>query len=298
MLDVIAVVSNPIGYASRYRLFRDFERLMLATEGVRLTVVEAALGERPFAVTCADNPRHVQVRHTTLAWLKESMINIGMSRLPADAKYICWADADIAFRDPLWAIKTVDALQQYDVIQPWSECYDLGPNGEHLHMHRSFLRQYWNRAKRGKTYEFWHPGYVWAAKRYALEKLGGLIDFAVLGSADHHMALALIGKVEESVPGGIAPAYLRNLKVWQDRAQKHIGRNLGYLTGTIEHAYHGSKASRRYIERWSVLTSHAYDPETDIKRNLHGVVELAGNKPEFRHDIDRYHRERMEDANI
>lgn len=298
LLDVVAVVSNPMRYASRERLCRAFVARMLATDGVRLTLVEAAFGERPFALTDAANPRHVQVRCRTLAWNKESLINIGISRLPADAAYIAWVDADILFRDPLWAEKTVHALQQYDVVQPWSDCYDLGPDGEHLQHHRSFCRQYWHRQPTGKgPYVFAHPGFAWAARRSALEKLGGLVDFAALGAGDHHMALALIGKAAESVPDGLHPSYLEQLMLWQGRAQQHIAGNIGFVAGTIEHEFHGSKASRAYVSRWDILTRHGFNPRADLKRNLHGVVELAGNKPELAHDIDVYMRARSEDSN-
>jgi hypothetical protein len=34
-----------------------------------------------------------------------------------------------------------------------------------------------------------------------------------------------------------------------------------------------------------------------LKRNTYGVLELAGNKPQLRHDIDCYFRARDEDSN-
>lgn len=45
-LYVIAVCSNPVRYASRYRLFEEFRGRMEATPGVRLVVVEQAFGDR------------------------------------------------------------------------------------------------------------------------------------------------------------------------------------------------------------------------------------------------------------
>lgn len=36
-----------------------------------------------------------------------------------------------------------------------------------------------------------HTGYVWACTRYFWENVGGLMDFCILGSADHNMALAM-----------------------------------------------------------------------------------------------------------
>lgn len=299
LLHVVTCVANPIRWQSRVKLYREFERHMLDS-GVYLTTVECAYGERPFECAGTQGVNHVGVRARTLVWNKEALINIGVGRLPPDSKYIAWIDADIFFRLKDWASETVQALQQYDVVQPWSDCYDIGPNGEHLQVHRGFARLF----HEGKPivpsgaygYEFAHPGYAWAATRQAREWTGGLIE-AALGAGDHHMALALIGRVGESVPGGIHPNYLAALEQWQRRAQHHVAGNIGYVPGTIEHRWHGSKERRGYISRWGILTKHQFDPVADIKRNTHGVPELAGNKPELARDIDRYFRSRAEDSN-
>ena len=297
LLHVVTAVANPLRWASRTRLYRDFERHMLDS-GVRLTVVECAHGDRPHELAGAANVRHVPVRARSLVWTKENLLNIGIASLPVDWKYVAWIDADVLFRRPDWAVETVEALQLHDVVQPWSDCYDLGPRGEHMAVHRSFCRVRRDGGQVGGGYGvFAHPGYAWAATRQALEHLGGLIETAALGAADHHMALALTGQVELSLPGGITEAYRRPLRRWQLRAMRHIAGNIGCIDGTIEHAWHGAKSRRRYVERWDVLTTHCFDPDEDLKRNVWGVLELAGNKPALARDIDAYFRARSEDAN-
>jgi hypothetical protein len=300
LLHVVTVVSNPVRWASRIKLYRDFEAHMLAS-GVRLTTVECAYGDRPFQVD--DNPvvNHVRVRAKTLVWNKENLINLGIARLPADWKYVAWVDADVAFRKDGWAAETVHALQQYDVVQPWSDCYDLGPDDDHLQAHRSFCRLWHDRqpisASYRAGYSFAHPGYAWAATRQALDWLGGLVETAALGAGDHHMAYGLIGRVEDSIHEGVGEGYRRPLLDWQARALHHLNFNIGYVPGTIEHAWHGRKEDRRYVDRWTIVIRNRFDPSTDLKRNVFGVLELAGNKPELRRDLDAYFRQRNEDAN-
>lgn len=298
LLHVVSVVANPMRWKSRIALFRKFMDHM-ADSGVRLTVVECAFGDRPFEITDAADVNMVRVRTNSLAWVKENLINIGVARLPQDWEYAAWIDGDIAFRHPHWASETVHALQQYPVIQPWADCYDLGPNGEHLEHHRSFARQHWHGRIKGigQGYEFAHPGYAWAVRRDALDKLGGLIETGAAGAGDHHMALALIGHAEWSIPGGMTDGYKRPIFQWQDRARRHIVGNIGHLHGAIEHFWHGAKKRRRYIERWDILAKHRFDPATDLKKNTWGVIELAGNKPGLLHDLDIYHRQRFEDGN-
>ena len=300
LLHVVTAVANPIRWKSRIRLFRDFEQHMLDS-GVRLTVVECAFGDRPFESAGTRGVDHVGVRAKTLVWTKENLLNLGIAR--TDAKYIATIDADVRFRKPDWASETVEALQQYDAVQPWSDCYDLGPHDDHLHAHRSFCRLWAERKpivqgpNAGSGYEFGHPGYAWAYTRQALEWVGGLIETAALGAADHHMAMALIGRVGESIPGNLPASYSKPLLQWQDRAMRHIGGNISYVPGTIEHAWHGAKDKRNYVGRWSILSRNAFDPSIDLKRNTWGVLELAGNKPELRRDLDAYFRARDEDSN-
>jgi len=296
-LHVVTAVANPLRWQSRMRLFRDFERHMLES-GVQLTIVECAYGDRPHEIVPAAGVRHLPVRARTMVWTKENLLNIGIASLPADWKYVAWIDADIAFRRPDWAAETVHALQLHPVVQPWSDCYDLGPNGEHMAVHRSFCRIWQDGGAVGTGYgTFAHPGYAWAATRQALDWVGGLVETAALGAADHHMALALVGQVERSLPAGITNGYRRPLLRWQARAQQHIAGNVAALSGTIEHTWHGAKSRRRYIERWDVLTRNAFDPDEDLKRNVWGVLELAGNKPALRRDMEAYFRQRDEDSN-
>lgn len=301
-LDVVTVYSNPIRWNSRLRLYNEFAAEMKRA-GVRLTTVECAYGDRPFEIEDA-----IHVRAKTIVWNKERLINIGISRLPHDWKYVGWFDADISFRRENWAHETVQALQHYHVVQPWSDAYDLGPNDEHIAHYKSFLNQWWNRKPvlpegkgfwrfDGGPYDYPHTGYAWAATRQAIDWLGGLFDVAAMGAGDHHMALSLIGEAKRSCPGGVTPSYLARLERWQHHALQHICRNLGYVHGTIEHRFHGRKHDRKYIDRWQMILEHGFDPDIDLKLNSYGVYELTGNKPELTHDLDAYFRQRNEDIN-
>jgi len=319
LLDVVVPMTNPIRWKVRERQFNKFVDQMLSA-GVRLTVVECQHGERPFLF--GEDPRfhtaqyawpkirHVGVRAYTMCWNKENLINLG---IPPDAKYVCWPDADIIFRDPNWAVETLHALQHYDVVQCWSDALSLGPNGEILALHKSFC-SLWSRGdpvvlqppykdtwrKDGGTLEYPHPGYAWAARREALERLGGLFELGVSGSGDSHMALALIGQVDRSVPTSViknCPSLMKHLRVWQARALTHVNKNIGFVRGAIEHDFHGAADKRRYWDRWSIFTDEHFDPDTDLKKNSWGVLELSGNKPDLRRKIDQYFRSRDEDSN-
>ena len=304
-LHVFAARFNPLRWRQPDQHYRDWAQYMLDT-GVSLHVIECQYGERPF--TCnLPHVDHVGVRAESWAWSKENLVNLAIARVP-QAKYICWHDADVWHRRDDWAVKTVEALQHYHMVQPWSDAYDLGPHDEHMAHYLSFCRQYvegkplvpgadkwWT--FNGGPYDYPHSGYCWAAKRSVLDWTGGLFELGGMGSGDHHMALALVGEVERSVPGNVSAAYLGHLKRWQARAQHVVNGRIGYVHGTVEHRFHGSKNARGYLSRWSMFERHGFDPDTDLKRNTFGVLEWAGNKPELEREWDLYLRSRQEDAN-
>jgi hypothetical protein len=309
-LHVVTCVANPLGWRSRDALARRAIAAWRRAPEVAITVVEAAYGSRAFALSDLNDERvtHIGVRATTLAWSKECLLNIGISRLPSFADKIATIDADVTFRRPHWAGATLAALDLYPVVQPWDTAYDLGPNDEHIQTHKSFAgiwhagapvaadgQRFWK--FRGGAYEYPHPGYAWAWRRRSLDRMGGLFDLGGMGSGDHHMALGLIGRPEASLPPQATRSYRNAVISWSARANAEVDGKLGYVHGTIEHPFHGRKVDRGYERRWDMFLQHGFDPHTDLKRNTYGVVEFAGNKPDLERAFDRYLRAREEDVN-
>lgn len=295
-LWIVTAVSNPARFRSRYDLYHRFERTCKSA-GANLMTVELALGDRPFEVTEPNKFNNLQLRSWDEFWHKESMLNAGITRLPRDWKYVAWIDADIDFVRPDWPEEIVHTLQHYEVIQCFQSAVDLGPDGEVIKAFESFMYSYvqgrpW---PQGQYYRQWHPGYAWAARREAIDALGGLIDYAILGSADHHMAWALLGAVHHNAPN-ISKPYSKYLNVWQDRALRHIRKNVGYMKGTINHHWHGRKKDRRYADRWKILQKYNYNPEWDIQRDWQGIYQFSDQGKRMRNEIRAYVHSRNEDS--
>lgn len=307
---VISVISNPYLYESRFRLHPIFAEDILR-KGAKLWTLELAAGARIHRVTDPDKLEHIQLSASALpgdVWHKENMINLAihhLSREHLDWRYVAWIDADCKFEQG-FLDRTAEKLQTWDVVQMWSDAIDYGPEGETLNHHVSFMAHYWYPDKypvKQKRSDYYgaqgHPGFAWAARREALNKLGGLIDWGVLGSADRHMAGALIGRVMDTVHGDVHPNYKKWLATWQARAERHINRNVGFVPGTIRHLWHGRKADRGYSSRWKILVKHQFDPDTDIKRDVSGLWQLVSENPRqrrLRDDIRKYFMARKEDA--
>jgi hypothetical protein len=302
-LHVISVISNPVGYASRYKLYNEYAKHM-AHFNINLITVELAFGDRPFEIT-TQHPNNVQLRTWDEIWHKENMINIGISRLPPDWEYVAWVDADIHFTNSKWVEQTISALQHHMVVQLFQNAIDLGPNGEVVETHGGFGYLYSQGRSNKLTSQygygdFMHSGYAWAARREAIDHMGGLLEWPILGSADHHMALAMIGQVKYSYPGGININYIDRLNQFQANCERYIRRDIGYVPGTITHFWHGKKASRQYQSRWDILIKNQYDPDIDIKKDWQGVLQLVDHGDlrsiNLRNDIRKYFRQRSEDS--
>jgi len=310
ILHVVTAVSNPLRWQSRTRLARAAIADWLDAPNVHVTLAECVYGSRGFDLADLAGPRvtHIPLRATTLAWAKENLINIAISRLPASAAKIAALDADVTFRRKNWATETLAALDLYPVIQPWDTAYDLGPHDEHVQIHKSFASLYHaggvvvpSGAKfwsfNGGPYTYPHPGFAWAWTRRTLDHIGGLFEQGGMGSGDHHMALGMIGQYARSLPGGVTEGYRKAVASWSSRATAEINGKLGFVHGTIEHPFHGRKRDRGYQSRWQMFLDSGFDPSADLKRNTNGVIEFAGNKPRLEREFDCYLRSRDEDVN-
>lgn len=298
---VVTMVSNPVRYASRYRLYHKFAKHM-HEHGVNLWTIELQLGDRPFAITNHCNHHHIQLRHWDELWHKENALNLAIQRLPHDWETCAWIDADIEFLRKDWVEETLHQLQVYKIVQMWETAIDLGPCGEAMSLHHSFLSQY---IKKGayfpeNGYNEWHPGYAWSARREAIDDIGGLYDRSILGAGDRAMALAFVGAAQHSFHPNSHSAYRDSIMHYQRHCEHSLKRDVGYVSGTILHEWHGKKKDRRYWDRWQILVKNHFQPHHDLKPNSFGVLQLHDDHSRrfqrLRDEIRAYMRQRNEDS--
>lgn len=323
---VVTVLSNPIRYKRRYELYWRFAE-MCKQAGVKLVTVEQAFGERPFMVTSPSNPYHLQVRTVEELWHKENMINLGVKHAAVLAnqqgsrvREVAWVDADCrSVRMPRdWFEETWHQLQHYDFVQMWENLIDLdtqfNPIGENPSQ-PSFMANYVKYGNpnpdafraiesendaygyTGKI--FGRPGLAWAANIDAFNRVGGLIDYAILGAGDWYMAHGLVGSLVTARSEHAEGPYMRKMLNWQDLAQKWIKRDVGYVPGTVYHDFHGRKALRFYGSRGKILADCQFNPDTDLKYDHFGMLQLetwSDRQIMLRDRIRAYFRARNEDS--
>ena len=298
-LYVILTYFNYCSSKARKQLFMDFINKYKNTPGIRICIAEAKLNNNNYQLpqTLSNIYMHIGITTADCIWVKESLINTIIRKLPKNWKYVAWIDADITFLNNNWVYDTINKLQKVDVVQLFQTCINTGPNGEAFKIDKSF--GYMHETSKfpwvsTHKYGFWHPGFAWACTRYAYESMNRLIDFGILGSGDHHMALALIGKVNLSYPGNIHENYKKLLKNFEERCLKN-NLKLSYINGSIIHHWHGRIEDRKYKERWTILTDNNYNPYTDIYSTNEGYIQLTQSGKRFNEKLLQYFNERNED---
>jgi hypothetical protein len=321
-LSVCTTLFNPARYRSRWRLYEDFA-LHMAASGVELYTCEIALGNREFVCTQADNPQHLQLRTQHVLWYKEQAVNLLVQRLPHDWTKMAYIDADLHFVRGDWANETLHALEEYPIVQMWSQLQYL--DAQH-HATGQLMRSFvdvWcecgplpvTRGKVGhyhgdgsKRHPWGAPGGAWALRREAWDILGGLIDYCILGAADYWMACALTGQVRsildalEAGEHGFTPALAPDFLAYQHLAEtgrwhdRPLVENVGLVAGLILHHWHGPMSGRQYTTRGDILNTYHFDRHRDLKRVSNGLYGLTDRVPALRRAIQRYFAHRDEDA--
>jgi hypothetical protein len=331
-LYVVATVYNPLRWKARWKHYERFAQHVIDS-GAVLYTHEIAFGEREPATDyaaehgtkafCDFRESMIQANRWWVTrtdqelWFKENSINRMVSRLPNDWKYVAWVDADVHFLRPNWVGETIHQLQHYKFLQMFSQAQDLDPNYQVMGWRPSFMFAYLDGTLAGlrKNSYYYYPygkkglgawsGLAWACTREAWDAVGGLMDFCITGAADWYMAWALVSKhpgdILPVIPKNSHPHFIEQILRWELMAHRGIRQNVGVMTGTVAHMFHGRKADRKYIDRSKLLSTWQFSPILDIRYDWQGLLQLNDDGSQrfvrMRDSIRKWARERNEDLN-
>lgn len=287
MLAAISCFFNPSGYRKPVENFLRFQESL---RGVDLFTIEASYNGESVVPNAT---MRIRCGEEHLMWQKERMLNLLLDELPPKYDTVAWLDGDILFMDPRWAMKAEKLLEQYSVIQLFSNGHHLDALGCVFLSGSSCVRHRKEKAD-SESVRGGFSGFAWAARRDVL--LGGFYDAHIVGANDYLMYLGWNGEEHHNIDEVFSPAAQLHLRAWSADAYRQVQGDCGYLKGDIVHLYHGSLNDRRYRRRCRVLLDNAFDPETDIAIDANGLWRFASDKPRLRHGIRRYFRSRREDS--
>lgn len=273
-LAVITCLFNAADNAKRLDNLVRF-RAGLGSAAEFLHIAECIVGDGPSRLQSLPNVHVFRTR--SVLWQKERLLNLMIERLADMHDAVAWVDADIVFERDSWWREVLAALEDSDVLQPFSEVIDVPvlPGETPVESFCSRVTAAPARA-RERFHAHGHTGYGWAARSAVLCR-SGLLDTCVLGGADHVMAHGFLGHLD--VPclppllddgGPLFASYVD----WVRRAGFDLRPlRLGCVTGRILHMRHGSAEGRQYIRRNRLLKESGYDPARHLHRNTCGCWE-------------------------
>ncbi|MBI3158047.1 MAG: hypothetical protein HYZ26_00420 [Chloroflexi bacterium] len=309
-LWAIACYFNPASYANKiqnYRVFREH----LGAQGIPLLAVELRFDDGADELSPdTDADALLQLRGRHVMWQKERLLNLALARLPADCDRIVWLDADVVFDRPDWAAETRRLLEDYAIVQPFSQTFNLKAGtrpplrnaGAYPVGTLSGQRYY------GMAYGVAHKGYdvlqdyrraglsgfAWAARREVFDGLG-LYDRLITGGGDLVMSRAMFSGTEHLGLERFSPALAEDLAAWAARLYPRVRGSVGYLEGSLFHLWHGNPMNRAYGHRFQILVETEFDPCSDLEINPDGLFEWASQKPRLHEWCRHYFRHRDEE---
>jgi len=279
-LELITSFYNPMNYRNLRNNYWKFRQEL----NHDLTTVELSFNGK-FEI---DDAIQIRGSSNSIMFQKECLLNIAMERSDADA--VAWVDCDLIWKNPNWIEETIQKLHSFPVVQLFQNCTDLHANGEEF---RTLPGHVWGEFRDIGTWK--RPGGAWACRKEILDEVGGLNDSQILGGGDCLMLSAFQGNWKHSIVKYMTEAWRLHHMRYAAKLYPLVRNKLGYVTGNVDHLYHGSLQNRDYTNRWKRLTDYDYDPSEDIIKDHNGLWKWNSEKPEMQQRVRDYFRDRRED---
>ena len=283
-LWAVTSLYNPSKSKARIDNYREFCRHLK----VKLVTVELSF-DGQFELTKADADILIQISKGAKIWQKERLLNRAIEALPADVTEVVWIDADIIFENDDWADSVHEALQNFTLVQCFSEVIDLPfgyQKGDDLNISPENTRKsfaYMANVNEQNAFSL-KPniihtgsvarGFAWAAKRAFIQKQK-LYDACITGSGDRALAFAAFNRPQPVVKSLSMNTLRTNHYLnWATEFSKELSGSISYIDGRIFHLWHGNLGDRGYSTRHQLFSDLPFDPMTDLILNSEGAWDL------------------------
>jgi len=292
-LAVCTVVENPLQWKAREKNYKVFAK-HVRDSGAQLYTIEIAYANRPHIIPNVYPDYVFHVRTDCEIWHKENALNLLLQRVTEDK--VAWIDADITFARPDWVEETLRLLDHYPILQMFSHTINLGSDYHpRPDAHDGYVYEWLKHGRKTPTKEI-RTGIAWAARKESLSKIGMLIDWAIVGGGDHHMAAGFIGDMNASLGAKFSDNYVDKCKQWSYAVDKHINKQVGYVPGLALHHWHGDHKRREYKTKPNIMADNNYQPDNDLRKDWQGLNYLVGEREKLRDDIRDFLRRRDDDS--
>ena len=299
---VVVPFMNFNGSAKKVDAFNHFiNKLVQCIKRTSIIIVECVLEGKQFKVTQASNPCHVQLKTKSIMHLKENLINIGVSKLPPDWKYVAWIDSGTELLNPQWNQDAIKVLRKQNIVQLFDEYVVVDGKGKVLNEKAGFVKRNVVRTLRrpsdtkliatmagenstrsnGGLKSFvdlalckgigdneGQPGVAWATTHKTWELLDGLLEAAIGGGGEIYMAYSLIGQLKRCGLPILSAKYKQKILEWDSRAAVIVQSYVGFVKGVARKNKDDEETDESIINGEKILNENSFDPYKDLKRNL------------------------------
>lgn len=298
-LAVILCHFNPCGYESPATNLEIVLKWLLAEE-IPTYAVEVqsgrSLGRAP--VLPVGHRKVLQLQSASPMFLKDNLWNVAEALLPAQFQYVLCIDADTILQGHDWKQQLVKALGQFPAVQPfskgiWTESKRV-PFKEKMSC--GFAVQH--KLADPQISKNFHSGFAIAVRREFWQKTGGFFN-SPIGGGSLFLISALLGLPNELEARlkGVSVEFLDSYYLWAKSVLQWSSGSLGFINAHAYHLWHGSRAKRRYADRFERL--RGFDPSTDIVAGAFGLHEWSekalASKSAMVASVAEYFFERDED---
>lgn len=264
-------------------------------QGADLWTAEVAFGEDKFYLP--SNEKTIQLRAKDIIWQKEAALNVLIENLPNEYDKVAWVDADLIFNNDNWLDETSLVLEEYPVAQCFDTLLSLNQAGNSY----SRIITSVGYSKRNTLPDFsnlfcYHTGCAWAGRREIFQKFK-LYHGHITGGGDSLMTIAFCKWHNHFyIKNYLNKAMIVHLKKWANQIFPHVRGNISYVSGSIDHLWHGEYKNRMYEQRIKLLKDNNFNPETDITISDNGLLEWATDKPRLHDEVREYFWNRKEEG--
>ena len=219
------------------------------------------------------------VHSNSYMFYKEQLLNKLEPLVPEQYTKLVMLDGDVMFDAPDWLDQVSNALNEYDVIQPYSRACWLMPDNK-------IIRSW----KHGYAYAFakklhidenklhiYHPGFAWAFRRKTFCDLGGFYPNAIVGGGD---MLFTYNFFRDTIPQTWNTARI-SIERWPEYHNNflRVAPKVGFIEIRALHLFHGLQLNRQYTSRYKKLAEEFSGKWDDhIKYNEDDITEFRDPK--------------------
>lgn len=250
----------------------------------------------------ASHPKVLQIVARSTLFRKDNLWNIVASRLPSQFRFVLCLDADVILTDPDWKNTLLSALDRDLVVQPFTRA--VWTDSERLAFKEkpSCAYGYRTSAPSPQVSHNFHSGFAIAAHRDLWVSTRGFYNCPI-GGGSLFFVSGLMGLENEleSKLSDVSPALLHHYRRWAAELHSWGRGKFGYTRGDAVHLWHGSRAKRRYRDRFDAL--RGFVPDADIEEiEPFGLQEWTDSartmKPDLVAQVDEYFSTREEDESF